>query len=139
MKDPYLIQRGTMRIDPSRKGLDGIAAMDYMGAAEFEFGALPNSLKVMRSRQMVMTKTSLKAARGGAIYVISTPEDAPAVIDIVGRLAQGDNGFHLHERTDFSQILRDPKAKIDFWWDVENHWMVTVGEKNAQRVLSVLQ
>ena len=44
----YLVQRGTFRdkIDISKiTGIDSIISWDYMGSSEFEFGALPTSLK----------------------------------------------------------------------------------------------
>jgi len=46
----YLIQRAKF-YESDRKGIDGILQFDYMGAAEFEWGALPESLKRMRENR----------------------------------------------------------------------------------------
>lgn len=50
MKKPYLVQR-ILKKDysaPGKKGVDALFSFDYMGSAEFEFGALPQALKRMR-------------------------------------------------------------------------------------------
>lgn len=46
----WLVQRIKKKFGPPEpeRGVDGFFAMDYMGSAEFEWGALPNALKVMR-------------------------------------------------------------------------------------------
>ena len=48
MITPYLIQQAKFSDRSDRKGIDSILAFDYMGSAEFEFGALPQSLKRIR-------------------------------------------------------------------------------------------
>lgn len=45
---PYYIQRATFSNRP-REGVDGVLEFDYMGSSEFEFGAIGNSLKRIRS------------------------------------------------------------------------------------------
>lgn len=50
-KKPYLVQRVERRevsLDRQR-GIDSFFAFDYMGSSEFEWGALPDALKVMRA------------------------------------------------------------------------------------------
>jgi hypothetical protein len=48
---PYLVQRMELRKygAEDRKGVDRYFSMDYMGSSEFEWGALPNTLKVLRA------------------------------------------------------------------------------------------
>ncbi len=48
--DPYLVQRLKLNeySQGKGKGVDAHFTMDYMGSAEFEFGALPASLKIIR-------------------------------------------------------------------------------------------
>jgi len=45
----WLVQRGEFKIikDNDIIGMDSLITWDYMGSAEFEFGALPQSLKRM--------------------------------------------------------------------------------------------
>jgi hypothetical protein len=46
---PYLIQRGT--ILENSGALSDAVRLDYMGRAEFEFGAMPGSLRRMETQQ----------------------------------------------------------------------------------------
>lgn len=49
MNEYYLIQRLELRDEPgSKKGVDRLVAHDYMGSAEFEFGAIPAEWKKFR-------------------------------------------------------------------------------------------
>ena len=45
----YLIQRGKFKKSDHKKGIDSILKFDYMRSSEFEWGALPESLKRIRS------------------------------------------------------------------------------------------
>lgn len=46
---PWLIQRASFEARPEKEGLDGVLRFDYMGASEFEFGALFKSLTRIRA------------------------------------------------------------------------------------------
>ena len=50
---PYLIQRGRIipegRRNPDVCSISNAVALEYMGSSEFEYGALPKSLRTMRS------------------------------------------------------------------------------------------
>lgn len=46
-KEPFLVQRMKRRDRPG-EGVDAHFEFDYMGAAEFEWGTLPEALKLMR-------------------------------------------------------------------------------------------
>lgn len=49
----YLAQRINLRTEPNplKKGIDEVFSFDYMGSAEFEFGALPQALDYLRLLQ----------------------------------------------------------------------------------------
>ena len=73
---PYLVQR----LDPRNEKYPGTGvhkyfSMDYMGSAEFEFGALPQTLKAIRERADLPSweVTKIKASGEDAYYV--GPED----------------------------------------------------------------
>ena len=58
---PYLIQRMRQRKEPiDAKGVDAITSFDYMGSAEFEWGALPDALKGMRKAKPVIKEIKTK-------------------------------------------------------------------------------
>lgn len=46
----YLIQRAKFRnnVNTNKSGIDSILEFDYMGSSEFEWGALPKSLAIIR-------------------------------------------------------------------------------------------
>ena len=46
-----LIQRCTFRFDNARSKMDRLLALEYMGSAEFEFGAVGKSLKYLRQNK----------------------------------------------------------------------------------------
>ena len=51
MTNFWLIQRGTFRKTGKLFiGKDGIVSLDYMGASEFEWGAIPNALRCLMYR-----------------------------------------------------------------------------------------
>lgn len=76
---PYLIQRlHTPLVSRTNKeGVDAFFDFDYMGAAEFEFGALNTALKSMRSQVGEYTSEPVRIKEEGQVvwYVGPTDED----------------------------------------------------------------
>lgn len=54
----------------NRKGIDKAFLMDYMGSAEFEFGALPSALKAMRARKDDIILEKIELPRPKSEYAI---------------------------------------------------------------------
>lgn len=81
MKKPYLIQRIIERQEESIpktqrdlfKSFDDYFICDYMGSAEFEFGALPNSLKEFtKAKDLSYVKfEKVQNSEGQNLYVIA--------------------------------------------------------------------
>ena len=57
----WLVQRLEKHTNPvtDSKGVDSVFRMDYMGSAEFEWGALPKSLKQMREVAAISTEKTV--------------------------------------------------------------------------------
>ena len=51
----YLVQRLSPQEWPNAKGFDAYFSCEYMGSAEFEWGALPDSLKRLRAGKLIAT------------------------------------------------------------------------------------
>lgn len=139
IKRPYLIQRGTMRHGVlSVSGIDSIVVFDYMGAAEFEFGALPKALRAMLV-DLPKLGTHATGIRGinGEVYAICEASVKDEVVAILKQLAISDQHFDLHERTDFKDALAG-QSTINFWWDIENNWMAVVGPRGAGNIMKAL-
>lgn len=115
----YLIQRGTF--DPSRtykKGIDSIISFDYMGAAEFEFGVLGESLGRIRE---LKSEYIYEVIRTGNHSVTVFHNQNRSTLEITNYLTKlNNNEFHLHEWTNFPEFVKDPRStKTNFWWDIK--------------------
>jgi hypothetical protein len=154
----WLIQRGHFK-DTKKSDIDGIDSLvsfDYMGAAEFEYGALPKALKETIGKldelQIKVLKNAadvempkLHAKNGAQVFVISTPEQYAEVCQfVIDELS--DKRHRLKEWTSMAEaIAPDPRKKpsynctLDFWWDIVNNWFVVIGKANAENVLLALQ
>lgn len=147
--NPYLIQRGTLRtrtvLTPDAtglpRGIDALIDYDYMGASEFEHGALHRSLVAILEDidRVDIFLTSISNKVGDKLIVVCADEYQGVVTEIVTRLAtRGDRDFHLHERTDMMEALAGT-SNINFWWDIEHDWMAVLGLKNSKKLLAALK
>lgn len=124
MKKPYLIQRAKFENRPDKKGIDQLLSFDYMGSSEFEWGALPKSLKRVRENlaDYVLFQYSFKKHPAKVVTVFCTKEQQDLVGDILEQLSEGK--IRLKEYCDLDNYVV-PKTKYrdnDFWWDIDNDW-----------------
>lgn len=134
---PYLVQRGTIRrpLGGHRDArLTRAVNMDYMGAAEFEFGALPASLRRVEA-QFSLFKTVLAKNIVASIPVkgvereftlrlyanFDTDEQRNTYItqlaDVFFGTRHTKESLHLYlDSAAGTYRLTD----TDFWWDIEN-------------------
>lgn len=119
---PYLIQRAKFKNNPERKGIDSILSFDYMGSAEFEFGALPQSLKRIKE-QITSYHLFEYIIDNKKIIVFCKKGNEAEICIIVNRLA--DNKFQLKEYCDFSDWIYSRKnyRNSNLWWDIKNDYM----------------
>jgi hypothetical protein len=124
MIKPDLIQRAVF-YKKEGKGIDSILRFDYMGSSEFEWGALPKSLKRVRANlgEYVQFQYSFKNFPEKTVTVLCTKEQQGFVGDILEGLVE--RKFRLKEFCDLNGYV-DPKEnsynKSDFWWDIEHDW-----------------
>lgn len=121
----YLIQRGRFNNRNFKKGIDSIIAFDYMGSSEFEWGALPKSLKSIRENLNDYDDYEIKL-NDKIITVFFHKKDKDDVIKIIKDLSE--NKIHLKEYCDLSKWVNPHKCityncRSDFWWDIDNHFM----------------
>ena len=119
---PYLIQRAKFQDNSNAKGIDSILSFDYMGSAEFEFGALPQSLKRIRKNisDYVLSEYLLNDKK---INIFCKEKEKAEIYIILTGLS--DNKYRLKEYCDLQDwIYFNPNIlKSDFWWDIENDYM----------------
>lgn len=142
MSDPYLVQRARFKANgavPSQ-GWDAIVSHDYMGSAEFEFGALPAAMRVLVAtrKSLVAVPTARKSHDGHDLVVICEKEresDAIAAVEqiLCGKARLKDPAL-IKERLSGDRHCRD----TEIWWDLQNNWIATLGMKNASRLLEAI-
>lgn len=112
----WLVQRLT-REDSPRRGFDGVFRCQYMGSAEFEFGALPESLRRIRGGKKVGTSTV--EVEGRTVYLYGPRANREAVAAALPEwVAAGCPG---KEWSYFDRHLAgtaDRYEAVDVWWAV---------------------
>lgn len=128
---PYLIQRAEFKAPDNnkRKGIDAILRFDYMGSAEFEFGALPASLKRIRADMNQYTmfdyhflKSDMMAPKQVTVFCKANQKKFVPII--LEKLAKGS--IHLKESCDLKDWVNPglhPYQRNDFWWDIDKDFM----------------
>jgi len=127
---PYLIQRAEFEINNSQKGLNSILRFDYMGSSEFEWGALPNSLKRIREKLNEYTyfNYSFKGHPDKTVTIFCKKDQVNDIPQILELLAHKNRLVNLKERCDLRDWVRpedcfSPYNRNSHWWDIEHDWM----------------
>lgn len=143
----YLVQRGHFKDTKMGDivGVDSLIEFEYMGSAEFEFGALSDS---MRRIVKDLGDYQFKKIENLEIAIRSGDEKWNKQADGDFRIFCKKNQFTEIEEflikvcADFHSVqLKEPFFDIyysnDFWWDVENDWIIIKGNKIKQRKLTL--
>lgn len=149
-RKPYLVQRGAIHRPLGKyEGVKLTSAvdMDYMGAAEFEFGALPLSLRRIQAQMQLFQQYKLdshKVTCEGHDYVLrvfanfDTDEQKEQYEGWLHEIAadtvrlKEHTGFEIHGRgTNFPKIDR---FGTDFWWDIKNDVMFSFDKNFMNRI-----
>jgi hypothetical protein len=145
----YLVQRLEEREFGEGKGVDAHFSMAYMGSSEFEFGALPQSLKEQRSNGMLDRKpVVIKVKQEDQVhkaYYLGPEEWLPQIRLFFQLELQGGHKVSLKEPTYIGRAYgTDPFWKHSDsrevgWWDVNNHWLLFKSKKFANKWLEGLR
>lgn len=125
---PYLIQRAEIQrplADPDAR-LSRAVDFDYMGSAEFEFGALPSSFRNIEAQADAWQCRLVQEIQeeGRPLRVYSAFNDAEFEEYRQHLLALRAGRGRTKERTEFG--LDQPRSRFtvcDFWWDITNDVM----------------
>lgn len=145
----YHIQRGNFKekINISAiEGVDSILKFDYMGSSEFEFGALPKSLKEMVSsfRNNDFNENIIMINNKKFCLYSKSGEKAEyeEIIEFLKSKALNEynrdtkecmyflNHFEGKEKTKLKRGCAKKTEKVpnysyhDFWWDIDNDWVL---------------
>lgn len=147
MRNVYLIQRGTINVPLSIENrISQAVNMDYMGSAEFEFGALPKSLRAMQraADALELRETNITNIEGNNLLVLSSLSDEDFATWCAQFKESCDNKRRLKEMLRIENWFKELKApeelkgkrkqeyidrhiryRSDFWWDIDNGVMTS--------------
>jgi len=133
IRTPYLIQRCKV-VD---KPVNGVkfsenVKLDYMGSAEFEFGAVPRSLRLIAEHSQdyhLVPVRDVTNQKGDILYIYcNLPfERVPEYVEIVKKL-RNTRDIRTKESTHFyfnalDEWYNKDNERTDFWWDLDNDIM----------------
>jgi hypothetical protein len=133
-----LIQRGRFNNTEDAKGIDSIIGFEYMGSAEYEHGALYKSLQRIRNYLPLYSMEYIEYLnRDNELMAVFCKKDS--LEDVKGKIEQliTDTvrcreycGLKHYTQTIPSEV----KGESNFWWDIENDFMICFGEEKANQV-----
>jgi len=141
---PHLIQRGKFKSGGEPTGYDALVSNDYMGSSEFEFGALPKSLRAITVDldSYKIHATDLKHIDGRGLFLVCKDDDEHDLQRVVRNLLNNvrRDPYWLKEPTYLSESLTGTKHyDFEIWWDIENHWFAVLSKDNARQLLKGLK
>jgi hypothetical protein len=144
MKTPYLVQRATINRPLVEGHLSAAVALDYMGSAEFEWGALPKSLQaleVVATSIQVTTEPRISGDNGESLRVLHafSPDEYEEYVGHLLALRAGQGRTKESTWFDVGHPARFKTLRCDLWWDIENHAMWTFDKVFSKRLVGVLQ
>ena len=146
MHIPYLIQRAEIvrpLAEPTER-ISNAVKLEYMGSAEFEFGALPESLRQIRAVfDKWNRRTVLDIKEGEAplrVYSAFTDEEFEEYKQHLLRLRNPKARVTTKESTYFEEGRKAASKYIrtDFWWDLDNNVMFGFDKEFMNRLQSYL-
>lgn len=124
----YLVQRGEINRplnEYTGKRFSKAVDLDYMGRAEFEFGAMAKGLRDMQAQQdqfKVVTFNDIKRDdRSLRVYhALSDERFTEYMQKLQGIWLDSVKNEDAIERTYFYQNAKGYELKTDLWWDLTN-------------------
>lgn len=142
----YYIQRvdkHTYEFKESRVGIDYFVSFHYMGSAEYEFGAIPNTWKFMKEHFHEYKMETIPMELGGKTYnvfcIIPIGTDAKYMVDLFKDLYSGKHRTKEASRVyDIDGMVNDKEAYqvgwlnlITSYWSNEIPWFATISPSIA--------
>lgn len=134
----YLVQRLKPTTFTARAGFDGFFSCEYMGSAEFEWGALPDSLRRMRAAKLTRTSAEVN---GTTVYFVHPKSNTSVVDDFLEWLTAPGRFPHSKEQTYLPEILagsRPEYVETIAWWSLDDDVMIAIDEPTALRLIEAV-
>lgn len=145
METPYLIQRA--KIDRPLNGAVGLplskaVRFDYMGSAEFEFGAIPAAFREVRDNYPSYRADTVPSIMEGEsmlrVFHGLSAADFPLYVRFLEALRDSEHSIQTKEA-----VGLDPKSfantRTDFWWDINNNVMFSFDKYFMRRLPAHLE
>lgn len=146
MKTPCLVQRGKFKTPEKIEGIDSLIHFDYMGSAEFEFGALPKALKEICAvfSQLKVMETDIKTEDDRQLWLLCKPEDEPALQEFWHKAVNDRYSVRTKELLWYGKDIKNDRIGGDdteFWWDIgeKQCWMAALGWAQIEDVWKALE
>lgn len=128
IKAPYLIQRAQIEtpIAAKKTRLSQAVDMDYMGSAEFEFGALPKSFRKIEQKRNDWKCRPVASIKDGddvlQVWSAFTDEEFNQYVGYLTQFRNG-KGSRTKEAVRFEAGREKTNYSPNFWWDIDNDVM----------------
>jgi len=139
---PYLVQRGTFKKE--NYGTNKLAELinfDYMGSAEFEFGALWYSLERILQKldeYTILKVKEVKDIKGNTMLVFGNKNKVKELIEVAKGLAQ--DTYILKEYSGINSYIKgDRWIRDNFWWDINNDFFIFFEEGKETLIKKALK
>ncbi len=113
------------------KLLQTLFTIDYMGAAEFEFGAIPKSLSIILSNEFNFIPFRVTLEDKYTCYVYCKEEVKDEVVERVKELFKKNSSIRLKEYSNFRESYIKPvyqnthyQAKTIGWLELDNNFFI---------------
>ena len=149
----YIVQRASFRKDfKDAREFDALVEFDYMGSAEYEYGALPASkMRILNesSEYELFIIDELKSSTGVPLNLYCPRDKKDVIVADLIKFVKGNDphkiiSYRLKESIDFAHkyygfVWSVAPCTDNFWWDLRNDFIFFYGaadRKNAfQRVI----
>lgn len=137
---------GMMRINPEGwEVLQSLFSVEYMGSAEFEFGALPKSLLEFSHDKKDLIEFELQLAHNPAVpvYVVCRHQHREGVVERLEKLAKRQ--LRLKEMTNFEAVMDPHKEERQHqpttcgWYELDNGFFFFTDKVMATRTFNLFK
>jgi len=149
---PYLVQRIETRqtVRDDDVGVDRHFRFDYMGSAEFEFGALPKALKAIRATKLMNEPKRIKHPDGHIVWYVGPKELFETAKKLFFSQLKDRYEPRLKESTYISEVFGTDKLTIARvkkgierswkpntigWWDIMSTYAFFCKKDDAKKWL----
>lgn len=143
MNKMYLIQRGKFNPEKEFAGLtgrNGLIDLDYMGSAEFEFGAIPYAYRRIMGYfdNYSLFDTGMKTVKGVPFKIFCKTYNQKEILTMIQSYIE--NPYHLKEYSALefhfkdSAVFMSRRANTNFWWDIKHDWIAFIGAADRDKL-----